>query len=75
MRRAVEFEIRLSYFDRILRILPETMAEPSAHVMPPRAPGPEFEYEEAGTNLFDVTISSPLTLPQRTHTTKPLRAY
>ncbi|TBU61259.1 MIF4G like-domain-containing protein [Dichomitus squalens] len=46
MRRAVEYEIRLSYYDRVLRTLPEAMAEPSVQVMPESAPGPEFEYEE-----------------------------
>ncbi|KAI0751203.1 cap binding protein 80-PB [Daedaleopsis nitida] len=46
MRRAVEYEIRLSYYDRILRIIPEAMAEPEVRVMPDGAPGPEFEFEE-----------------------------
>ncbi|KAI0334935.1 cap binding protein 80-PB [Cubamyces sp. BRFM 1775] len=46
MRRAVEFEIRLSYHDRILRILPEPMREPDAQVISAEAPGPEFEYDE-----------------------------
>ena len=51
MRRAVEYEIRLSYYDRILRIIPEAMAEPEARVMPDQAPGPEFEYEDAGASV------------------------
>lgn len=52
MRRAVEYEIRLSYYDRVLRTLPEAMAEPSVQVMPESAPGPEFEYEEPGMFTF-----------------------
>ncbi len=51
MRTAVEYEIRLSYYDRILRIIPDAMAEPEALVMPDSAPGPEFEYEDPGTSL------------------------
>ena len=50
MRRAVEYEIRLSYYDRILRTLPEGMSESGAQVMPETAPGPEFEYEEPGAS-------------------------
>jgi hypothetical protein len=46
MRRAIEFEIRLSYHDRILKTLPPVMQEEDAHVIPPQAPGPDFEYEE-----------------------------
>ncbi|KAH9894092.1 cap binding protein 80-PB [Cubamyces lactineus] len=46
MRRAVEFEIRLSYHDRILRILPEPMREPDAQVISAEAPGPDYEYDE-----------------------------
>ncbi|PCH41554.1 hypothetical protein WOLCODRAFT_137465 [Wolfiporia cocos MD-104 SS10] len=46
MRRAVEFEIRLSYYDRILKTLPEPMQAPDALVMPEEAPGPDFEYDD-----------------------------
>ncbi|KAI0772512.1 cap binding protein 80-PB [Trametes elegans] len=46
MRRAVEFEIRLSYHDRILRILPEAMREAETQVISAEAPGPEYEYDE-----------------------------
>ena len=72
MRRAVEFEIRLSYYDRILRIIPEAMAEPAAQVMPDQAPGPEFEYEEPGMfetscGIFLQLMSAQATLTTRLH--------
>ncbi|KAI0829290.1 cap binding protein 80-PB [Trametes gibbosa] len=47
MRRAVEFEIRLAYHDRIMRILPEPMREVDARVITAEAPGPEYEYDDA----------------------------
>ncbi|TFK83265.1 cap binding protein 80-PB [Polyporus arcularius HHB13444] len=53
MRRAIEYEIRLSYYDRILRIVPDDMAEPEAQVMPDQAPGAEFEYEEPGNPYYE----------------------
>ncbi|KAH9950166.1 MIF4G like-domain-containing protein [Amylocystis lapponica] len=46
MRRAVEFEIRLSYYDRILKTLPEPMQAADAQVMPEEAPGPDYEYDD-----------------------------
>lgn len=46
MRRAVEFEIRLSYHDRILKTLPEPMQAPDAHTISEKAPGPDFEYDD-----------------------------
>lgn len=46
MRRALEFEIRLSYHDRILKTLPPAMQEEDANVIAAQAPGPDFEYEE-----------------------------
>ena len=50
MREAVEYEIRLSYHDRIMRTLPEAMTEPTAQVLSVSAPGPDFEYEEPGAS-------------------------
>ncbi|KAG6889020.1 hypothetical protein C0992_006716 [Termitomyces sp. T32_za158] len=47
MRRAVEFEIRLSYYDRILKTLPEPMQSPETLTIAEKAPGPYFEYEDA----------------------------
>ncbi|KAH7924822.1 hypothetical protein BV22DRAFT_1105259 [Leucogyrophana mollusca] len=45
MRRALEFEIRLSYHDRVQKTLPEPMqTDPS--VISDQAPGPDFEYED-----------------------------
>ncbi|GBE79109.1 MIF4G like-domain-containing protein [Sparassis latifolia] len=48
MRRVVEFEIRLSYYDRILKTLPEPMQGADAAVMPMEAPGPDYEYDDPG---------------------------
>ncbi|KAF9020629.1 hypothetical protein BDZ89DRAFT_1138556 [Hymenopellis radicata] len=46
MRRVLEYEIRLSYFDRIAKTLPPQMQEPDAYVLPKVAPGPHFPYED-----------------------------
>ncbi|KJA21655.1 hypothetical protein HYPSUDRAFT_165386 [Hypholoma sublateritium FD-334 SS-4] len=46
MRRAVEFEIRLAYHDRILKTLPESMQGPDAYTIAATAPGPSFEYDD-----------------------------
>ncbi|KAG6877453.1 hypothetical protein C0993_007137 [Termitomyces sp. T159_Od127] len=46
MRRAVEFEIRLSYYDRILKTLPEAMQSPETLTIAEKAPGPYFEYDD-----------------------------
>ncbi|PVF94764.1 hypothetical protein CPB86DRAFT_788751 [Serendipita vermifera] len=47
MRRALELEIRLSYYDRIMKTLPDLMQSPEAQVMPADVPGYDFEYEAA----------------------------
>lgn len=46
MRRALEFEIRLSYHDRILKTLPEVMQAPDAFTISEQAPGPDFDYDD-----------------------------
>ncbi|KAF8663576.1 hypothetical protein AX16_000920 [Volvariella volvacea WC 439] len=46
MRRAVEFEIRLAYHERILKTLPEALQSPDAQTIPEQAPGPDFEYDD-----------------------------
>lgn len=46
IRRAIETEIRLSYFDRILKTLPEPFQSPDADAIPEQAPGPEFDYDD-----------------------------
>lgn len=48
MRRAVDNEVRLSYFDRIQKTLPEPMQGPEALVLPVEAPGPDYEYDDPG---------------------------
>lgn len=55
MRRAVEFEIRLSYFDRVLKTLPEPMQSGDAGVMPAEAPGPDFDYDDPGNQISFLT--------------------
>lgn len=48
MRRAIEFEIRLAYHDRILKTLPEVMQTPDAYTIADQAPGPAHEYDDPG---------------------------
>lgn len=48
IRRAVDYEIRLSYYDRIVKTLPEPMQDPDVLVVPTEAPGPDFEYDDPG---------------------------
>ena len=48
IRKALALEIRLSYFDRILKTLPEPFQDPSALAMPDQAPGPEYDYDDPG---------------------------
>ncbi|CAE6420765.1 unnamed protein product [Rhizoctonia solani] len=45
MRRVVDAEIRLAYYDRIVKTLPGPMVEPEAGVVPTQAPGPVYAYE------------------------------
>lgn len=47
MRRALEYEIRLAYYERIAKGLPEEMQVPEAFTLPKVAPGPNFAYEDA----------------------------
>ncbi|KIY69445.1 cap binding protein 80-PB [Cylindrobasidium torrendii FP15055 ss-10] len=46
MRRAVSYEIRLAYYERIVKTLPDRMGEEDAFTVPKRAPGPVFPYED-----------------------------
>ena len=55
IRRALELEVRLAYYDRILKTLPEAMQAPDALVMPGEAPGHDFEYESGGTSYDRVS--------------------
>ncbi|KAF8743125.1 MIF4G like, partial [Rhizoctonia solani] len=45
MRRVVDYETRLAYYDRIVKTLPGPMVEPDAGVIPGQAPGPVYAYE------------------------------
>ncbi|KAF8898142.1 MIF4G like-domain-containing protein [Gymnopilus junonius] len=53
MRRAVEFEIRLAYHERIMKTLPESMQAPDAYTIPKQAPGPAYEYEDPSNPHHD----------------------
>jgi nuclear cap-binding protein subunit 1 len=50
MRKAVEHEIRLAYYDRIARTLPEDLQDPRIQVLPDQAPGPDYEYDDPGSH-------------------------
>ena len=52
MRRAVEFEIRLSYHDRIMKTLPESMQSSDVYIISEQAPGPAYEYEDISELFF-----------------------
>ncbi|KAJ7929117.1 MIF4G like-domain-containing protein [Mycena leptocephala] len=57
MRRALEFEIRLSYHDRILKTLPAEMQAPEGHTIGEQAPGPNFEYDDPAKPHHDAAQS------------------
>ncbi|KAJ6627344.1 MIF4G like-domain-containing protein [Mycena sp. CBHHK59/15] len=57
MRRALEFEIRLSYHDRILKTLPAEMQTPDANTIGEHAPGPDFEYDDPAKPHHDAAQS------------------
>lgn len=50
MRNAIAYEIRLSYYDRIVKTLPEPMQDLDNRLVPSEAPGPEYEYDDPGTS-------------------------
>jgi len=49
MRKAVEYEIRLAYYDRIARTLPEDLQDPEAQIVSGQAPGPDYDYDDPGS--------------------------
>ncbi|KAI0761765.1 armadillo-type protein [Irpex lacteus] len=57
MRRAVDYEIRLSYYDRIVKTLPEPMQNPDNGLIPTEAPGPDFEYDDPANHYHDAAQS------------------
>ncbi|KAF8511162.1 MIF4G like-domain-containing protein [Gautieria morchelliformis] len=57
IRRALRYEVRLSYHDRIMKTLPETMQSPEADVMAAQPPGPEYEYDDPGHIHYDAAQS------------------
>lgn len=46
IRRAVELEIRASYYDRIKETLPGDFHTPESLAVPQEGPGPAYEYED-----------------------------
>ena len=58
MRRAVEFEIRLSYHDRIMKTLPESMQSPDAFIISEQAPGPAYEYDDISQFSLSLLLHS-----------------
>lgn len=56
MRRAIEFEIRLAYHERIHKTLPPEMQDPASLTISEQPPGPNFEYDEAGTYLHNYSL-------------------
>lgn len=69
MRKAVEYEIRLAYYDRISRTLPEDFQNPEAQILPDKAPGPDYEYEDPGSSRLSLNrvIWSLIPLPSIAH--------
>ena len=60
IRRAIEYEVRLSYHDRILKSLPEPMQNPEAQTIQDQSPCPEYEYD-------DPSMYPPVNSPCKTH--------
>ena len=50
MRRAIEFEIRLAYHERIFKTLPEAMQGADAYTITESGPTPAFEYKDPPTD-------------------------
>ncbi|KAH9991616.1 MIF4G like-domain-containing protein [Russula compacta] len=57
IHRALQLEIRLSYYDRVLKTLPQPFQESSAGAMPDQAPGPTYEYEDPTAPHYDAAQS------------------
>ncbi|KAF8583944.1 hypothetical protein K439DRAFT_1411525 [Ramaria rubella] len=57
MRRAVQYEVRLSYHDRVMKTLPESMHAPEAEVMSAQPPGPEYEFDDQAHPHYDAAQS------------------
>ncbi|KAF9558221.1 hypothetical protein CPC08DRAFT_743399 [Agrocybe pediades] len=53
MRRAIEFEIRLAYHERILKTLPAEMQGPDAYTIAEQGPGPSYAYDDASNPHHD----------------------
>ena len=58
VHRALELEVRLSYYDRVLKTLPQQFQEPSAGAMPDQAPGPSYEYEDPCKSSHSCVVST-----------------
>lgn len=50
VKRTIELEIRLSYYDRVKGTIPEIMLDTG--VVPEETPGAEYAYESAGQSCL-----------------------
>ncbi|KAL0575354.1 Nuclear cap-binding protein subunit 1 [Marasmius crinis-equi] len=57
VRRALELEVRLAYYDRIRRSIPDEMHPVEAHCIAAEAPGPNFEYDDPASPHHDAAQS------------------
>ncbi|KLO09925.1 hypothetical protein SCHPADRAFT_999939 [Schizopora paradoxa] len=57
IRRSIEIEIRLAYYDRIIKTLPEPYLGSEAETVPDQAPAPEYEYDEPSKPHHDTAQS------------------
>ncbi|KDQ07778.1 hypothetical protein BOTBODRAFT_70220 [Botryobasidium botryosum FD-172 SS1] len=53
IRRALEYETRLSYHDRVLKTLPPEFQAAEAEAIAAEAPGPLFEYDDPAHPLYE----------------------
>ncbi|KAI0034391.1 MIF4G like-domain-containing protein [Vararia minispora EC-137] len=57
VRYALELEVRLSYFDRILKTLPPQFQDSAAGAVSDQAPGPEYGFDDPSVPYHEVAQS------------------
>ncbi|KZT62167.1 hypothetical protein CALCODRAFT_479362 [Calocera cornea HHB12733] len=57
MRRAIELEIRLAYYDRIMQTLPPPIRDPEAGVVPEEASAAKFEFGNPANEHHDASMT------------------
>ena len=67
IRLALEQEIRLSYYDRIVKTLPPQFQDAEAGAIADQAPGPEYDYELPCTWRHIFSLALHLTYHQPHH--------